>query len=101
MQVISPIAVDVISRELPMLKLTVFKNAPKKISRNPSVKNLKKLLKKYDWIILPTLFLNHSAQTTVYEITKHIKARIDRPREKMSEAQFSRNNGLSIPKSEN
>ena len=46
---------DIFSAKDPVVNDTTFNNTPKLISRYPSVKNLRKLLKKYELMIPPIL----------------------------------------------
>lgn len=48
-------ASDTCSGRDPVVNEATFKMTPKLISRYPSVKNLRKLLKKYELMIPPTL----------------------------------------------
>ena len=93
---------DICSGRDPIVNDTKFKMTPKLISRYPSVKNLRKLLKKYELMIPPTRPCADShLRNIIYAVARTIKHTIVPIRENNNEAQFSRNRGDPIPLSRN
>ena len=96
------IASDTFSAIDPVVKDATFRMTPKLISRYPSVKNLRKLLKKYELMIPPNLSLADSHQrSNTYKVARANRHNNDPIRENIREAQFSRNSGDPIPLSKN
>ena len=92
---------DMISAVEPKGRAAILSTVPKVISRQPSVKNLKKLLKKYDDNILPNFCLMLVHHTIKYKIKKQNKARNVRIKDTIKDDQFVKNKGDSIPFSVN
>jgi hypothetical protein len=99
--VIKEIASEHISVVDLILNETTFNNAPKDISRYPSVKNLMKFQKKYEDIRIVIFFLIFSHLKKRLNKTSSISEAIESISDRSNDEQLLRNKGVSIPLSKN
>lgn len=88
---------ETISAGVLTVNATTLSKDPNHISRYPSVKNRRKLLKKYDDINFEKISFVFCHLRIAYRLTKSIKVHIDIIKENNRDAQLSRNNGESTP----